>query len=120
MRFIISHVQLFIYIAGKVLKTVSLDGISFCDMYDPYPMTITDDGVLITTGSCKPHQSTNNPIDSQTTRSDNRSSTENSKSTCINNDSVDHSDGGTEDMSGQSDSEEEEEVECLVYYKLNY
>ena len=82
-------------------------------------MTITDDGVLITEGWCKPHQSRSSPTDSQTTRSDNRSSTEDSRSS--NTDSVDHSDDGTEDMSGQSDSEEDDENEqCLVYYKLNY
>ena len=119
MRFIISHVQLFIYIAGKILKTVSLDGISFCDMYDPYPMTITDDGVLITTGSCKPHQSRSSHTDSQRTCSDSRSSTEDSRSG--NSDSVDHSDDGAEDMSEQSNSEGYFKKErCLVYYKLNY
>ena len=103
------------------MKEVSLDGISFHDvMYAPYPMTITDDGVLITVCWCKPYQSRSSPADSQTTNSDNRSSTEDSRS--INNDSVDHSDGGAENMSGPSDSGEVEDDEelCLVQYKLNY
>ena len=77
-------------------------------------MTLTDDGVLITEGWRKPHQSRNSPTDSQTTRSDYRSSTEDSGSG--NDDSVDHSDDGTEDMSGQSDSEDDDENEwCLMY-----
>ena len=101
------------------MKEVNLDGMSFDGhMYYLYPMTITDDGVLITVGWCKPHQSRSSPTDSQTTCSDNRSSKENSRSS--NNDSVDHGDGGTEEMSGLSDSEEDEEVECLVRFKLNY
>ena len=108
----------FIYVAGKQLKTVSLDGISLGVMHIPYQTTVTDDGVFITVDWCKPHQSRNSPTDSQTTRSDNRSSTEDSRSS--NNDSVDHSDDGTEEMSRQRDSEEDEEELCLMYYKLNY
>ena len=102
------------------MKEVNLDGISFDGYtYASYPMTITKDGVLITTGLCKPHQSRNSCTDSQRTNSDNRSGTEDSRSS--NNDSVDHSYDGTEDMSGQSDNEEDDENErCLVYYKLNY
>ena len=109
---------MFIYNAGKQLKEVSLDGFSFYDTYASHPITITDDGVLITTSLYKPPQSRNSPIDSQTTRSDNRSSTEDSRSG--NNDSEDHNDDGIEDMSEQSDSEEDEEELCLMYYKLNY
>ena len=100
------------------MNIVSLDGLTLDDRYYLHPMTVTDDGVLVTAGWCKPHQSRSSPTDSQRTNNNNRSSTDNARSS--NNDSVDHSDGGTEDMSGQSDSEEEEEVECLVYYKLNY
>ena len=102
------------------MNKVSLDGLTFDDIYYLHQMTITDDGVLITVGLCKPHQSRSSPTDSQTTRSDNRSSTEDSRSG--NNDSVDHSDDGTEYMSEQSDSEEDKdkEVPCLMYYKLNY
>ena len=108
--------QSFIYIEGKLLKTVSLDGISFDDLYNPHPMTITDDGALITVGLCKPHHNRSSPADRQRTISDNRSSTEDSRRS-RNNDSVDHSDDGTEDMSGPSVSEEEEDVEwCLVHY----
>ena len=89
------------------MNRVSLDGFTFDDRYYLHQMTVTDDGVLVTAGWCKPHQSRIS-----------RTNTEDSRSG--NNDSVDHNDDGTEDMSGQSDSEEEEEVECLVYYKLNY
>ena len=101
------------------MKKVSLDGLSFSVMHIPYPMTVTDDGVLITVGLCKPHQSRSSHTDSQKTDSDNRSSKKDSRSS--NGDTVDLSDDGTEDMSGPSNSEEEEEVEwCLVHYKLNY
>ena len=100
------------------MKTVSLDGLSFYYTYSTHSMTTTDDGVLITLDLCKPYQSRNSHTDSQTTRSDYRSSKEDSKSR--DDDTVDHSDGGTEEDMRQSDSEEDEEVECLVYYKLNY
>ena len=107
--------QLFFYVAGKKLKEFNLEHSD----YNQHPMTVTDDGVLITGGWCKPHQSRSSHTDSQRTNSDNRNSTEDSRS--INNDTVDHSDDGTEEMSESSDSEEYVKKEqCLVYYKLNY